>query len=103
MLAPRTVAKWCGLAQHDFLPLYGLREIASGVGILNSKKPATWLWSRVAGDGQDLATLCESLDDVGYCDRAKLCATILAVTGITVLDTLAAVQTTIEPAIEPKS
>ena len=37
--------------------LYGLREIATGVGLLRAKNRTPWLWGRVAGDALDLATL----------------------------------------------
>jgi hypothetical protein len=36
---------------------YGLREIATGVGLLTSKDPSPWLWARVAGDALDVATV----------------------------------------------
>lgn len=36
------------------LRLFGLREIATGVGILSQQKQAPWLWARVVGDVMDL-------------------------------------------------
>jgi uncharacterized membrane protein len=60
LLAPRLVAKLCGgQGKHTgLIRLYGLREIASGFMIFSQgRKPAHGVWSRVAGDALDLATL----------------------------------------------
>jgi uncharacterized membrane protein len=60
LLAPRLVAKLCGgQGKHTgLIRLYGLREIASGFMIFSQgRKPANAVWSRVAGDALDLATL----------------------------------------------
>ncbi len=56
-IAPGTVARLTGVRHPRLLQVYGLREIVSGVGILTSRRPSDWLWSRVAGDAVDLATL----------------------------------------------
>ena len=56
-LAPRAMARATGVRRPALLRGYGLREIASGVGILAGDNPALWLWSRVGGDAIDLATL----------------------------------------------
>ena len=70
-------------------PMYGMREIATGVGILNHPRPSEWLWARVAGDLVDLGTLALSLRSDEN-DRRRLTAAILAVAGITVLDYITA-------------
>jgi uncharacterized membrane protein len=60
VLMPYAVARLCGgTGRHTgLIRLYGLRELASGVAILGGgKRPVTGLWSRVAGDAMDLATL----------------------------------------------
>jgi hypothetical protein len=36
---------------------YGIREIATGIGILSASDPKPWIWGRVGGDALDLATL----------------------------------------------
>ncbi|CAM3630380.1 Cyclase dehydrase [Bordetella sputigena] len=55
---PRTIARVCGVKQNPALVrLYGLREIATGVGILKSADAAPWLWARVGGDVLDMATV----------------------------------------------
>jgi hypothetical protein len=58
LLAPRATARATGLQGRErLLRSYGVREIATGVGILAARNPAPWLWARVAGDVLDLATL----------------------------------------------
>jgi uncharacterized membrane protein len=60
VLAPSLVARLCGgRARHTgLIRLYGLREIASGLLIFSGgRRPVQGVWSRVAGDAIDLATL----------------------------------------------
>lgn len=60
LVAPQVVARVCGLSGRHLglIRLYGLREIASGVMILSEgRRPVAGVWSRVAGDALDLATL----------------------------------------------
>ncbi|HWP42436.1 MAG TPA: SRPBCC family protein [Blastocatellia bacterium] len=91
VLAPRGLARLIGLGDdHPVLfRLLGLREIASGVGILTARRPAGWLWSRVAGDAMDLSLLGAALasDDS---DRGRVAAATAAVAGVTSLDLLCA-------------
>jgi hypothetical protein len=57
-LMPRTMARVVGMpGRSTLLRVYGLREIATGIGILTSRDPSPWLWGRVAGDAVDAATL----------------------------------------------
>jgi len=58
LLAPRALARMTGMqGRESLLRAYGLREIATGVGLLASSDPRPWLWGRVAGDALDLSTL----------------------------------------------
>ena len=41
----------------ELIRVYGMREIATGVGILSQDDPTPWLWGRVGGDVLDLGTL----------------------------------------------
>src|SRR5689334_5578721 len=51
ILTPKTLERFLGIQQHRLLiRVMGLREIASGIGILAGRRPAGWLWARVAGD-----------------------------------------------------
>src|SRR5262249_18449584 len=65
----------------------GLREIASGVGILTQPRPATWLWSRVGGDLMDLALLGLALATHRRTQKRIAAATAM-VAGVTALDLL---------------
>jgi hypothetical protein len=58
LLAPRAMARVTGLAgRTTLMRAYGLREIATGIGLLASDNPRPWLWARVAGDALDALTL----------------------------------------------
>jgi hypothetical protein len=58
LLAPHTISGAAGLDGHDGLVRgYGVREIATGVAILQSHDATPWVWGRVAGDVADIATV----------------------------------------------
>jgi len=59
LLAPRAIANISGVpnARTGLIRLYGLRELAAGVMIFAQENPAAGVWSRVAGDALDLASL----------------------------------------------
>ena len=61
LMAPRPVARMIGVSDGEpgrwLLRLVGLRELVSGLGILNHRRPTGWLWGRVAGDAMDLGLL----------------------------------------------
>jgi len=86
IIAPRRLSRLIGVSDQDWLMRFlGVREIASGIGILRANNPAPGLWARVAGDTMDLAllgmafTLCDS-------DRRRLAGATLAVAGVTAAD-----------------
>jgi uncharacterized membrane protein len=54
----------------------GVREIAAGVGIFSERRPAEWIYARVAGDTMDLALLGSALRS-----RSEQPARTLAATG----------------------
>lgn len=92
LLAPRTVARLCGLAGNptSLIRLYGLREIASGVLIFaQGHRPATGVWTRVAGDALDLATLSAAAA-LPRTNRRALTVAATNVIAITALDVLCA-------------
>ena len=67
------------------LRLFGLREIAAGVGLLaQPRRLPFWLWARVAGDAMDLAAL--GIAAVDNPRSANVLASIGAVAGVTALD-----------------
>ena len=89
---PRGVAEASGVPYPGTLRAYGVREITSGLGILANRRPAGWLWSRVAGDVLDVATAAAAYAGAdGDADRRrKVVQTIAALLGVTVLDIVAA-------------
>ena len=89
VLAPRGLARMIGIRKHSGLfRLLGLREIATGVGILSQRRPAGWLWGRVAGDAMDLSLLGTAIASSGS-QRGKVVAATAAVAGVTALDVMA--------------
>jgi uncharacterized membrane protein len=87
VLAPRAIARAVGLQDDHQLLIraFGLREITSGVGILSDRRPAGWVWSRVAGDAMDLACLAAAMASPEV-KRNRTTAAVLAVMGVTALD-----------------
>jgi hypothetical protein len=84
LLAPHAVARAVGLqGREGLVRLYGLREIATGIGLLTARDPSPWVWGRVAGDAIDLATLGASTHS-GSVARPLL--GIAAVAGVTAAD-----------------
>lgn len=92
VLSPRTVGDATGVRMRGLLRGYGLREIAAGVGILTSRRPAPWLWARVAGDAVDLATLAAAYAAADEDDRPRAIAAAAAVAGVTALDIACALE-----------
>lgn len=91
---PGRVARAIGLADtpgtRALARGVGVRELAAGAGILRQSRPVPGLWSRVAGDGMDLALLGSALRSRS--DRRRVGAAAAAVAGIAALDVLAATR-----------
>jgi hypothetical protein len=84
--APRALARALGMkGQEGLIAGYGVREIATGIGILASKDPTPWIWGRVAGDGLDLATLATALEGNNP-KKGNVGIAMAAVAGVTALD-----------------
>jgi hypothetical protein len=61
-LMPQTMARAVGLeGKESLVRAFGLREIATGVGLLMARDPEPWVWGRVAGDALDLGALSAGL------------------------------------------
>jgi hypothetical protein len=89
LAAPALVNSVCGLrARPATVRLYGLREIACGIGILTSRDPRPWLWARTAGDMVDLASLALADKDAPNAVRTGMAA--MNVGAIAALDIYAA-------------
>jgi uncharacterized membrane protein len=93
LLAPRAMAKATGMPEDriGLMRAVGVRELASGVGILSRREPTPWLWTRVAGDAMDLTLLGVAATQPGA-QRSRVAAAGMAVAGVTMLDVLTSVQ-----------
>ena len=91
VLAPRGLSSFVGVGRERgaIMRGAGVRELATGVGILTQRNPAPWLWSRVIGDVMDLAVLATGLRP-GNPGRGRAAASFAAVAGVLALDALAA-------------
>ena len=95
IVAPFAVAKLAGARLRPrtiaALRLLGVRELASGLGILSQTRLAAWLWTRVAGDAIDLALLAQTLRNPRS-SRKRTVSAIASVLGLTALDVRSAVE-----------
>ena len=93
LLAPKAIAKICGVsnAHTGLIRVYGLREIAAGVMIFSQNKPAAGMWSRVAGDALDLATLGKAFASPSA-NKGRVAFATANVLTVTALDLIAAKQ-----------
>jgi uncharacterized membrane protein len=94
LIAPRTIAKIVGSRDHaSLLRVYGMRELAAGIGLLTASNRAPWLWARVGGDAVDLTSLGKvAASDQN--DRGKTIFGIASVAGVTALDVACALHAT---------
>jgi hypothetical protein len=96
ILAPGKLGKALGLeGKERLLQAYGGREIGAGMWAL-SDTPAPAIWSRVAGDIADLATLAAGLKGADEEQKRNNYIALAAVAGITVIDLLTAMSLTAE-------
>ena len=94
VLVPRGIAKVAGVRGNHtgLIRLFGLREIAHGVGIfMQGKRPAGAVWSRVAGDALDLAALGAAFLSPSS-SKGRVAFATANVLGVTALDVLCAQQ-----------
>jgi hypothetical protein len=85
LIAPHLLARFLGLqGREGVLRACGARELATGIGILNSSNPAPWVWGRVAGDALDIASLGAAL--VKSENKACVVAALGATAGVTLAD-----------------
>lgn len=93
LLAPRAIANITGVSKErtGLIRLYGLREIASGVTIFAQEKPAEGVWSRVAGDALDLASLGMAFTSPNA-KKGRLAFATANVLAVTALDVMCARQ-----------
>lgn len=86
VMAGRQLGRALGMDdQGDLLRIFGVREIATGVGILAQQRPITGVWARVAGDAMDLTALGAACTPDNP-QRSNVVAALGAVAGITAVD-----------------
>src|SRR3954467_4892620 len=91
IFAPERITRALGMeGQENLVRAYGFREVAAGMLSLSVEKKAG-LWSRVAGDGLDIATLMPALRDDNP-KKGNVAIALMMVAGITLLDIVAARQ-----------
>jgi hypothetical protein len=97
VIAPRRLGKLIGVRGYERLVrTLGMREIASGVGLLTGRagrNHSKWMWARIGGDAIDLALLGSALksNENGH-DRGRTLAAIGAVAPLVVADVICARQ-----------
>ena len=86
ILAPRALTRGLGMEGNEqIVRAYGVREIATGIGILSSTHPVPWIWGRVGGDALDIATLATGLQQDNL-KKENVELALVAVAGVTALD-----------------
>ena len=94
VIAPRSFTRALGMeGKEGLIRAYGVREIAAGVLTLSPEK-SLGLWSRLAGDGLDVATLIPGLSEANP-KRDNVAFALSMVLGVTLLDLVGAQATTV--------
>jgi hypothetical protein len=94
LVAPQRFTKALGMqGQESLVRAYGAREILSGI-ISMSPDKQIGLWSRLAGDGLDIATLLSALREDNP-KRDNVAVALTMVLGVTLLDLVGAQTTTV--------
>ena len=89
IIAPRGVGRAIGVGERPIvLRLCGLRELATGVGLLSERSPAVFAWSRVAGDALNLALLRGALQSPDS-SRARIAMAATLMASVTAMDVFA--------------
>ena len=92
IVAPRFLERFLGIRGHrTLIRMMGLREVASGVAILNGRYPAGGLWARVGGDVIDLAGLAMAANSK-YAKTKNIALAGASVAAVTALDVYSAQQ-----------
>jgi hypothetical protein len=102
LCAPRRITRILGMEGNEALVrAYGAREIGSGILSLSVDRQAG-LWSRVAGDGLDAATLMTAFR-ADNPKRTNVALSLAMVLGIALLDAVAAQATSGRHSRQPET
>ncbi|MEU3188178.1 SRPBCC family protein [Streptomyces sp. NPDC006923] len=77
---------------RTLMPLLGVRELGQGAMLLGSRRPAPWVWARIAGDAVDLTLLVRALRNRSAGRQLKIMTATAAVSAITGFDLYVAVR-----------
>jgi len=95
--APGEIAHLIGVPDDDenrqMMRAVGMREVASGIGLLSQSHPEGWVWARVGGDVMDLSLLGGAWAS-DRTDKERVAAATVAVVGVMALDLLCGRQLT---------
>lgn len=93
LLAPERITRFLGVDDEHtgLVRFYGARELASGVAILSQRHPTAGVYSRIAGDTVDLASLAAAMNGEDA-NRGNIATAMAMVAGVTALDMLCAQQ-----------
>jgi hypothetical protein len=90
LLAPGALKRSLGMREHNTLVRgFGLRELAAGIGILATRNPTPWVWSRVAGDALDITALLGGMGP-GHSRRGSAASALLSVLLVAAADIVCA-------------
>jgi hypothetical protein len=78
--------------RSGLLRIFGLREIATGIGILTQEKKSPWIWARVAGDALDLGVLGAAALSRMNQKRGAAAVAVGNVAAVTALDVVTGVR-----------
>jgi hypothetical protein len=85
LLAAEQITRALGMeGKEGLVRAYGVREIASGMTCLSTEAPIG-VWSRVAGDALDIATLMTAYNDNNP-KKHNVTGALVAIAGITLMD-----------------
>lgn len=93
ILMPRRLARFIGVRRSNagLIRLFGFRELGSGIWIFASRRSAGPVWSRVAGDALDLATLGAAFASTAT-SKGRLAFATANVAAVSALDVVCARQ-----------
>ncbi|MET8158405.1 SRPBCC family protein [Sphaerisporangium sp. NPDC005289] len=96
LAAPRVLGRLGGFedsaVSRATVRLVGMRELLHAAALLGSRRPASMVWTRVAGDAMDLALLGRALARRAGARRRRVMAVSTAVAGMTAADLYAAMR-----------
>jgi len=93
VIAPQRVANLAGInLRPSVVRLCGVGKIVGGMALLGSKKPAKWLWAKVAGDLLDLAVVGSAPSSSARSARSLRAVATSSIVGATVIDTMLAIR-----------